>query len=475
MTKQEARAFLNIGENASSDQVKSAYRKLVFIYHPDSGGSNEDFLKLQNAYEVLTNKVSESSGNSSSQSNRSWVDDLQDAVDNIKFDDFDFKTDGSFAEFPRDIDVNKYFNIIIQDPHSIAALNAINFLRTLPFHKGSPSQVASFAREVRKNITSTKNVEELIHFLINTPYYVTYNPYSKKSYKSIEFTNWYNLDETGDEHVALEVTVRDLYEFLIKSGMTLDDLIESYRKTELSVQLKELIFVNLPVKYGLIQTMQNARKYEAALTDVFQRDDYYDVPSSAKVYDFLFKYKPELINELTPDEFVKKFGYSDYEIVSQYVARHQLTTEQWLDLSHKLKHGDSKKYRKARKAVGFFGSESRSYFETIYKQNPYKWKKEADNRKRIFLSNIGNFLLSNPTQDDIGMLKWAMQITDWEFRKHETLWKLGLLRPTIYPIENKLEFLPINSNAKHEKNNYLFSEKVKTRLSTDFNSCVKIF
>ncbi|QSW37661.1 DnaJ domain-containing protein [Candidatus Vidania fulgoroideae] len=54
-------AILGLNENASLQQVKSAYRKLAMKYHPDRNsepGAAEKFKEIKHAYEVITNKVS---------------------------------------------------------------------------------------------------------------------------------------------------------------------------------------------------------------------------------------------------------------------------------------------------------------------------------------------------------------------------------------------------------------------------------
>ena len=49
--------ILDIPIDASNDDIKTAYRKLVHIYHPDVSGSNSDtnkFKEIQEAYEILS-------------------------------------------------------------------------------------------------------------------------------------------------------------------------------------------------------------------------------------------------------------------------------------------------------------------------------------------------------------------------------------------------------------------------------------
>ena len=58
MTRREACYFLGIGENASEEQIKRAYRYKAKLYHPDAnpdGDTKEYYIKVQDAYEYLIN------------------------------------------------------------------------------------------------------------------------------------------------------------------------------------------------------------------------------------------------------------------------------------------------------------------------------------------------------------------------------------------------------------------------------------
>ena len=46
--------ILNIEENASKDEIKTAYRKLASKHHPDRGGDTATFQNIQQAYDVLS-------------------------------------------------------------------------------------------------------------------------------------------------------------------------------------------------------------------------------------------------------------------------------------------------------------------------------------------------------------------------------------------------------------------------------------
>jgi hypothetical protein len=53
MTYGEACSTLGVPTNASNDEVKSAWRRLVKKHHPDAGGNPEMFMRVKEAYGVL--------------------------------------------------------------------------------------------------------------------------------------------------------------------------------------------------------------------------------------------------------------------------------------------------------------------------------------------------------------------------------------------------------------------------------------
>ena len=52
-----ALAILGIKEGYSTSELKAAYLKKAKIFHPDTGGTHEEFLKLQQAYEHLSKET----------------------------------------------------------------------------------------------------------------------------------------------------------------------------------------------------------------------------------------------------------------------------------------------------------------------------------------------------------------------------------------------------------------------------------
>lgn len=51
--EREALAFLDLVIPASQDDIIKAYKSKAKVMHPDGGGSHEDFLNLQSAYNTL--------------------------------------------------------------------------------------------------------------------------------------------------------------------------------------------------------------------------------------------------------------------------------------------------------------------------------------------------------------------------------------------------------------------------------------
>jgi DnaJ-class molecular chaperone len=48
-------SILGIPRNASPEQIKKAYKKASMQHHPDRGGNQDEFVKVQQAYEILSN------------------------------------------------------------------------------------------------------------------------------------------------------------------------------------------------------------------------------------------------------------------------------------------------------------------------------------------------------------------------------------------------------------------------------------
>ena len=48
-------SILGVTRNASPQDIKKAYKKASMIHHPDRGGNQDEFVKVQQAYEVLSN------------------------------------------------------------------------------------------------------------------------------------------------------------------------------------------------------------------------------------------------------------------------------------------------------------------------------------------------------------------------------------------------------------------------------------
>jgi DnaJ family protein A protein 2 len=48
--------ILEVSNNATQDEIKKKFRKLVVIHHPDKGGDPDKFKEINNAYEILSDE-----------------------------------------------------------------------------------------------------------------------------------------------------------------------------------------------------------------------------------------------------------------------------------------------------------------------------------------------------------------------------------------------------------------------------------
>jgi len=53
LKKSSSHEILQIQPPISEADIKKAYRKLCLVHHPDKGGSNDEFIKINNAYNEL--------------------------------------------------------------------------------------------------------------------------------------------------------------------------------------------------------------------------------------------------------------------------------------------------------------------------------------------------------------------------------------------------------------------------------------
>ena len=47
-------SVLGVRDDASDGEIRIGYKRMANFYHPDKGGNSEQFKKIQEAYEVLT-------------------------------------------------------------------------------------------------------------------------------------------------------------------------------------------------------------------------------------------------------------------------------------------------------------------------------------------------------------------------------------------------------------------------------------
>lgn len=109
---------LNVSKNASQDEIKKSYRKLVKEHHPDkTGGDDTRFKQISEAYEILGDPISrrkhDDINRPFSQYN-TWNDPWRDIFNKT---DFAGAFDQSFSEDVKGFDVRVSINITIQESY----------------------------------------------------------------------------------------------------------------------------------------------------------------------------------------------------------------------------------------------------------------------------------------------------------------------------------------------------------------------
>ena len=100
---------LNVSQDASQDDIKKSYRKLVKQYHPDkNGGDDSQFKKISEAYEILGDPNRRKQHDGSSNLNDAWQD---------IFNKYDFSNafDHTFGNNAKGNDIRVSINITIEE------------------------------------------------------------------------------------------------------------------------------------------------------------------------------------------------------------------------------------------------------------------------------------------------------------------------------------------------------------------------
>lgn len=91
---------LGLDRDASKADIKKAYRKLASKHHPDKGGDAEEFKRIQNAYDILSNDQRRAEYDLSGARRR--TKDFWGGYDPDSYDDYDpWYEDDKYADFVR--------------------------------------------------------------------------------------------------------------------------------------------------------------------------------------------------------------------------------------------------------------------------------------------------------------------------------------------------------------------------------------
>jgi len=115
--------ILGINENASADEIKSAYRQLAKKYHPDHNPNNKEyenkFKEISEAYSILSDP------------NKRKEYDLFGDYSNLNNSNPFQRTNNPFDSFFNDFGFNDLFNEIFNQRHNYQSTNQRNFYTNL--------------------------------------------------------------------------------------------------------------------------------------------------------------------------------------------------------------------------------------------------------------------------------------------------------------------------------------------------------
>lgn len=60
MTIKECCDILGVSAGSSQEEIKKSFKQKAAIHHPDKGGKQEDFVRLNEAYQILSGKQKQS-------------------------------------------------------------------------------------------------------------------------------------------------------------------------------------------------------------------------------------------------------------------------------------------------------------------------------------------------------------------------------------------------------------------------------
>lgn len=133
--------ILNITPNASKQEIRSAYKKMILKYHPDKNKniSHEEFIKIKCAYDILSNEQIQKTqtdfyddyGLNSNSESESDLNPTQQNIPNVfikqlinMFKMFDINVIGTnFNKFIESTDINKILQLLVNKNIKISETN----------------------------------------------------------------------------------------------------------------------------------------------------------------------------------------------------------------------------------------------------------------------------------------------------------------------------------------------------------------
>ncbi len=222
---EQAYKTLGLSSNASIDQVKSAYKKLSLLYHPDKNkdkNSTRKLLEIQNAYELITSKQN----NNVKYIVDEFVQSLEE-IDTSVHELFEQKEIPSLMQLIKTMDdsINKFFD----DMDDLDNPEYLNELKQIINYHEKWMKIKEDAKEARFK-TDNDFVSDVIEKIKNYIYEVDEDEELEKLYGEIMDANGKRENIIDEMNNAEDENNYDLFNELVNPYIDIMKKIKKYAK-----------------------------------------------------------------------------------------------------------------------------------------------------------------------------------------------------------------------------------------------------
>jgi curved DNA-binding protein CbpA len=231
--------ILEINTNASINEIKKAYRKLSLKYHPDkqinsiltNEEKNEKFIKLRNAYEILSDENKRETYDKKIQKNKTNINDINNFIDNIKkiftniyYEDLIKIIDNKLKQSIDNFNFDEYL-IYIKKINLIDIIESIKNFQILDIEININFTLKEFYnnsyRKINYNRITKNTFVEIIFPIDKTQIYTNEGEIIKINNKIYEgnFIIQINIIEKNYKNIKYQFLNNDIYAFIYNANI----------------------------------------------------------------------------------------------------------------------------------------------------------------------------------------------------------------------------------------------------------------